>query len=191
MYFAIKIDGNNEEKLRNNFFEFCKTVLILEDILKLLVKNPFYSFDKLKTDLNIILDSFYIFIQRLEKINQSKYPLSNSVETLFNKMNQNKFGLFKLYLEKKKFVFDVIFDFYGDNNKNAFYFNFFLLNKIFNMNKSLKILNQEIQKFNKFIREDIKLNLDREFRNHDYSEDKNIINFGNANPFILISFTLH
>jgi len=175
---SIKIDCLNESNLRKKFIELCQTILVLEDILKVLVKNPFYSNTKFKIDINSVLLNFKDFLTNLEIFKKAKFPLSLLDETLFKELNENKFDLFKFYLEKKKIIFDVIFDFYEDNKTEDFVQPRSLIN-IYKLNTYLTLFISDIQNLNKFLKNEIKRNVDREFKDFEISITKAIIEHGN------------
>lgn len=166
---CLKLDLNNEENLKNCFLKYCRNILILEDILKMLVKNPFYKVEKYKVDVNSIMTIFKGFIDNIEKLDRLSFPQVMLDFSLFETLNLHKAEFFKYYLEKKKVVFDVIFKIYEDNNDNKYYTSIASLYKLYKLSDAVSWLNFQTENFNGYMKKDIKDNIDDKFQKYDYS----------------------
>jgi len=177
LIFSIRIDISNEHDLRKGFINYCKTILILEDVMKMLVKNPFYQINKFKSDVDSIIFNFKNFLVNLENINNTEYPFI--IDDSFPNDLNNKNDIYKYYLQKKKIIFDIIFIFYDINKRNEFYIDYRVMYRIYKLSKIINTLVYGIENLNKLIKQDFKSNIDKDFKNYDYSDAIDVFDCGN------------
>jgi hypothetical protein len=188
----IELEEKNEIKIRKNFIEICREILIAEDILKLLIKNQLYKIENFKYDYITINKIFINFLKNSQKnfgiflhekdleiegliinetLNEDNENLNQLKENFFD-TNKNfiftKLNFFQCYLQKKKILFEAIFCIYEKNKDNKYFFNFYLLKNLQKYSQNLEALKNQINSFNIYMRNSIK-----EFFNGNLNKEKN------------------